>query len=108
MRKLFENTRVEIRTFGHLIESGAYSIYFYFDPRFGFGYFTEKVNNIRKNIPKNGMDAYKLLKHDMQDKRLHFKLHKVTEREVKESLNKGMFRLKQTTNFRGLFCESPY
>ncbi|SVE18491.1 uncharacterized protein METZ01_LOCUS471345, partial [marine metagenome] len=44
MKKLFENTRVEIRTYGHLLDGAAYSLYFYFDPRFGIGYFREGYN----------------------------------------------------------------
>lgn len=41
IKENFENMRVEIRTFGHLMEAPGYSIYFYFDPRFGIGYFRE-------------------------------------------------------------------
>ncbi len=44
MKKLFKNTRVEIRTYGHLLDGAAYSLYFYFDPRFAIGYFHEKQN----------------------------------------------------------------
>jgi hypothetical protein len=44
MKKLFENTRVEIRTYGHLLDGAAYSLYFYFDPRFAIGYFHEEYN----------------------------------------------------------------
>ena len=35
MKKLFKNTRVEIRTYRHLLDGAAYSLYFYFDPRLG-------------------------------------------------------------------------
>ena len=45
MKKLFKNTRVEIRTYGHLFDEAAYSLYFYFDPRFAIGYFHETENN---------------------------------------------------------------
>jgi hypothetical protein len=44
MKKLFGNTRVEIRTYGHLLDAAAYSLYFYFDPRFTIGYFQEEYN----------------------------------------------------------------
>jgi len=43
-KKKFKDTRVEIRTYGHLLDWEAYSLYFYFDPRFAIGYFQEKEN----------------------------------------------------------------
>jgi hypothetical protein len=45
IRKLFKNTRVEIRTFGRFIDSEAYALYFYFDPRFAIGYIKGNQNN---------------------------------------------------------------
>ena len=45
IRKLFKNTRVEIRTFGRFIDSEVYALYFYFDPRFAIGYIKGNQNN---------------------------------------------------------------
>ncbi len=45
IRKLFKNTMVEIRTFGRFIDSEAYALYFYFDPRFAIGYIKGNQNN---------------------------------------------------------------
>jgi hypothetical protein len=44
MKKLFKDTRVEIRTFGHMLDAEAFSLYFYFDPRLGIGYARGKQN----------------------------------------------------------------
>ena len=45
MKQLFSNTRLEIRTFGHLIHAQAFALYFYFNPKYGVGYVTGKQNN---------------------------------------------------------------
>ena len=45
IKEYFKNTRVEIRTYGHSLDRAAYSLYFYFDPRFAIGYFHETENN---------------------------------------------------------------
>jgi hypothetical protein len=55
IKKLFEDTRIEIRTFGHMLDAEAYSSYFYFDPKFGIGYVTGKQKNKETgSLPKEG------------------------------------------------------
>ena len=38
MKELFKNTKIEIRTYGHLYDVQAYSLYYYFNPSLSIGY----------------------------------------------------------------------